>query len=162
MKTAYNVRAKKFIKQLSKYIGDTTDRELEFACSTYCAEHPSRRVDFASGCSRGVFITSDYAIKIDLKNSNPAWGTSKTELALWKRAKEDKMDFLFCPIEKYEYNGIDFYIMPRATQIGSFDPYENPIFEKYSNKVSLSDIHSGNVGIVNGRKVIIDYAYNRV
>ena len=162
MKTAYNIRAKKFIKQLYKYIEDTTERELKFACGAYCAEHPSRKVEFASGCSRGVFITSDYAVKIDLKGGITAWGTSETELALWEKAKQDKMDFLFCPMEKYEYNGIDFYIMPRATQIGGFDPYENPLFEKYSNEVRLSDIHEGNVGIVNGRKVIIDYADNRV
>lgn len=162
MKTAYNIRAKKFIKQLSKYLNDTTKRELQFACETYCAEHPSRRVRLASGCSRGVFITSDYAIKIDLKNGITAWGTSETELALWEKAKQDKMDFLFCPIEKYEYNGINFYIAPRATQIGGFDPYENPLFEKYSSEVYLSDIHNDNVGIVNGRKVIIDYADNRV
>lgn len=162
MKTAYNIRAKKFIKQLYKYLGDTTERELRFACDTYCADHPSRKVKFASGCSRGVFITSDYAIKVNLKNGITAWGTSETELALWEKAKQDKMDFLFCPTEKYEYNGIDFYIMPKATRIGSFDPYENPIFRAYSNKVRLSDMHEGNVGIVNGRKVIIDYADNQV
>ena len=106
------------------------------------------------GSTRNVVLCSDYCINID-KNVGSYWGDSRNELQFFESHKNTSFNPYLCPITKITINNYDFYIMPRASQVGKPELYDRlPAFIRDG----LRDLHEMNIGILHGRPVVIDYA----
>lgn len=162
MKNSYEVRAKKFIRMIDPYIGKYDDVDsIKYAVGLFNQRY-HRAVQFTSGYTRCVLITSDYVIKIDYRTDSQ-FGNCETELNMYERAIKDGFDYLFAKIERYTYNNHDYYIMPR---IKGIEKYEDDVYEYLNCQENaylyemVEDLHNGNYGWKNGYPVIIDYACN--
>lgn len=160
MKTSYEERAKKFIRQFNPFYEDFSD--IEEAVSFFnMVKH--RHVKISSGCTRDVLITSDYVIKLDIPGCPyDCFGSCKTEYANYQLAVRDGFDYLFAKITCYEYEGIKWYIMPRIRYIGRY-PYNAECYltEKENNWLDdngFFDLHHLNYGWKDDKVVLIDYA----
>ena len=163
MKTSYEVRAKKFIQQIAKYLEncympDDFDRAIE-----RYNEAKKRHVRMESGACRVVLITSDYVVKIDYNPEKiEIFGGCEDECEFYQYAKDDGYEYLFAKITKFVYNGRAFYIMPRIGGIGSdkITHWRNDEEDYVYNNVA--DLHEWNIGYKNNVGVVIDYACNEV
>lgn len=163
MRNSYEVRARKFIRQIYNYICECEDVvEYEWAVNKFNHDH-HRNVQIANGLTRVVLITSDYVIKMNCGYASnlSRWGTCETEIGLYKEAVRDGFDYLFAKPTEIEYQGLTFCIMPRITGIGR-TPYDADEYLTEEEKdwvwERVSDLHNGNYGWRKGRPVIIDYA----
>lgn len=159
MKSNYKIRAKKFIPVIDEIIYNHYNIELEI--NRFNTKH-NRKVIFTSGLTRYAFITSDYVIKVDYDDSEIArFGGCEDEMKLYESAVEDGMEYLFAEITKYEYNGHNYYIMPRIKGIGrTYDNAEDYMTDKefiWCNAHKLTDLHYLNYGWRNKHICIIDY-----
>lgn len=173
MKNDYKVRAQKFIEeffpyienkvnkrgtQYTHYVSDMCEAVLAFNTATH------RRVMIDSGCSRTVFITSDYVVKIDRVNK-AFCGNCQQEVRAYNFAKQEGFSHLFAEITPFKYKNTTFYIMPRIRNIreGRDEEalYASLNDEEYNFITSyFDDLHGGNFGFKNGAPVIVDYAWN--
>ena len=160
MKSNYIMRAKKFVPVVDEIIYNCPNIELEI--NRYNVAH-KRKVIFAHGLTRYAFITSDYVIKVDYDDSEIArFGGCEDELELYGQAKSDNMEYLFAEITKYEYNGHDYYIMPRIYGIGrteeNAEEYMTQEEMDWCDDHELTDLHYLNYGWRNKHICIIDYS----
>ena len=174
MKSNYASRAKKFLLVFSKYLPDSqylNITQITKAVLEYKRDYPTRRIKIASGCSRVVICTSDYAIKIDQREEN--WfGTSKDELEVYKFALKRGFDHLFLPVEKYSINKQIFYIFPRIKSTiynrpcaCRYDENDSYVYHEFFHEKDrefldkyIEDLHLNNISTFHGKPVIIDYA----
>lgn len=164
MRSSYEVRAQKFIRQLFPYLDRCfTCSDYEEAIYNFMIDHPTRHIDFAHGLTRVAFITSDYVVKIDYNEDEIArFGGCEKEIKFYSIAEAEGMAHLFAKISRYVYNGFIFYIMPRVTGIDE-DRWEDANYymtdeeNDWCEEHHLYDLHCRNYGLVNGRVKIIDY-----
>ena len=169
MKTPYTYRAEKFIKVLFPYIQKALEKKerstIDFLeCVQHFNEEKKRKVVFDSGVSRMVFISSDYVVKVDLKEKNWA-GTSENEYKMYLFAQEEGFEYLFAPSTRIEYHGYFFYVMPRVHNIDEWrdeDYFYNRLSDDEYDLISgfVKDIHGKNFGYLHQNLVLIDYACN--
>lgn len=169
MKTPYTYRAEKFIKILFPYIQKVLERKERsaadfFICIKRFNKEKKRKVVFDSGASRMVFISSDYVVKVDLKEKSWA-GTSEKEYKMYLFAQKEGFGYLFAPSTRIEYHGYFFYVMPRVHNIDKWRDedyfYEELNEEEYAFISDfINDIHGGNFGYLHQKLVLIDYAWN--
>lgn len=170
MKTKYEIRAKKFIM---KFV-DITKLNARNRCMMssviekvqffYDACH--RSIDFRSGAVRFALISSDYVVKWDAASDyNIAdYGGCEDEYEMYQVAKRDGMDYLFAEVTKFEYKGMIFYIMPRIGCADNYQKSQRNIHRLLSEgenaylKSHVSDVHSNNWGIKDGKPIVFDYA----
>lgn len=123
------------------------------------------RAKLSFGATRWVILGGTFVVKFD-KFINPSlaapsmWGTNRSERTFYEKYR----DYLpLCPCEELYVGGFaPLLAMPRCRNVGTFDPYdvyEDEVFEAAWD-VELSDLHSNNIGRLNHRFVIIDYASN--
>ena len=165
MKTSYEFRAKKFIEQIAPIIPQIfnarTVRQLHKDIDQFNTEH-HRKVIMSRGITRIALITSDYVIKIDYEHDE-VFGDCEAELHMYEIAEADGFDYMFAKITRYQYNNMNFYIMPRIEGINPYrDCYATDFMTdneiEWCNEHNLIDLHSGNFGWKNKHVVIIDYA----
>ena len=164
MRSSYEVRAQKFIREIFPFIKNCSDLdEYEFGIYDYQIEHPRRNIICDHGMTRVVFITSDYVVKIDYSEKDVArFGGGEKEVAFYEMAQREGMAYLFAKISRYEYEGRTFYIMPRVNGV-SDDRFEDAWWfmtdkeNEWCNDHGLYDLHGKNYGLVKGKVVIIDY-----
>lgn len=169
MKTPYAYRAEKFIKILFPYIKEELEKKKRStvdmrACVDAFNKEKKRKVVFDSGASRAVFISSDYVVKVDLKEKSFA-GTSENEYKMYLFAQKEGFDYLFAPSSRIEHCGYFFYVMPRVHNIDKWRDedyfYEDLNEEEYGFiEAFINDIHGGNFGYLHHKLVLIDYAWN--
>lgn len=162
MKSSYVDRAQKFVQEMAEYVSNWKNlSHIGYGLSQYAYDHPRRKVNMYNGLSRVAIITSDYVIKVDYTNDD-TFGTCETEYNVYQTAKQDNMESLFAAVDKYEYNGICFYIMPRIHGVGTkwqdADCYMTEEEIKWCAKHYLWDLHYQNYGFRNGHVCLIDYA----
>lgn len=163
MKNSYIERAKKFISQVYPYIKDwKTLPDVERAIENFNNDK-HRKVQVDSGCTRCVLITSDYVVKFDFE-VNSYWGNCHEELNAWRLIQEaylDKVEF-FAPIELFQYEEMDFYLMPYIRGVGNSRTWSllNTCYEDVYLWFcrNMKDVHEFNFGIKNNIPVCIDYA----
>ena len=169
IKNDYEVRAKKFIKEFAPYlkgirIAKFNSYEICEAVRRFNADK-KRNVKVDSGASRIVFITSDYVVKLDFGTT---WaGNSKTEMLGYQQAQKDGYEHLLAKISLYKYRNRSFFIMPRA-RVGTtlaWRTQENLWSKLTENERrylwdNFEDLHKNNWGSLNGKLVLIDYAWN--
>lgn len=166
MKSDYIERATRFIYSFIPYLRRYSS--IYTAVDIYNEER-HRAVKYCCGCVRNVFITSDYAIKMDNGNFNNYYiGTCAKECAMFEVAKKAGFDYLFAEITHVNVYGVDFYIMPRVTPANVCDGYmENFDLNDYLNEEERDfleehsiwdDMHCGNYGLDKfGEIKILDY-----
>lgn len=112
-----------------------------------------------NGVSRHVFDLGDGNV---LKVSSHAYGTDNAdEVRLWNDVQGTKYEKYFAPIVAADTEG-RWIVMKKAK---TYPHYENRLAEEAVRQVQpaskhygLFDIHYGNVGELNGRPVMVDYA----
>lgn len=168
MKNSYEVRAQKFIQKIFPIIKDIMREpyEVEDVIKTFNNLH-HRKIRVCYGDARIALLTSDYVVKFDYDYENvEEIGGCENEIELYAQAVEDGFDYLFAKIERYDYNGQSFYIMPRIDHIGEYrnlfhyaDYYMTNKERCWCEDHNLTDLHCNNYGFRNGRICIVDYAY---
>ena len=163
---SYEERAKDFIKQVFPYIEKEFKPEWVRSCIKKYNLQFHRKVKVASGCARTALITSDYVVKFDYDSDKARQiGGCESEVRLYAQAEKDGFDYLFAKITQYDYNGRQFYIMPRIRGIGRNDwVYADAFMTKkekeWCDAHHLSDLHEYNYGFRKGKLCIVDYACN--
>lgn len=169
IKNDYEVRAKEFIKEFAPYlkgirIAKYNSYKIHDAVRRFNSDK-KRNVKVASGASRIALITSDYVVKLDFGTT---WaGNSKTEMLGYQQAQKDGYEYLLAKISLYKYRNRSFFIMPRArvAETLTFKGQRRLWFkltedERKYIRDNFEDLHDNNWGSLNGRPVLIDYAWN--
>lgn len=166
MKSSYEVRAQKFIRQIMPYWerhnafnSNNSVGDFQLACNEFCIDR-KRKVFVNHGSTRIAIITSDYVVKIDY-NENTCWGNSKDELFNWEKYYSTCCySECFAPISKYTYLNHDFYIMPRIHGVGRFDECALQKDEDFWDWLcdNVGDIHGEQFGKKDDHFIFIDYA----
>ena len=167
-KNNYFVRAQKFVRSFAPYIDkdQVTILSMRSAVNAFNVNY-NKRVKLDYGASRVVLLTSDYCIKIDRTDSGNFWGNCEKEYKAYIRMKRLKCREVFCPIEKYTYNNVNYYIMPMCSKADDYNVELCDVTNRLTTKQTrfiekyFRDLHSGNIGILYGKPVIIDYACNK-
>ena len=118
MKNDYKVRAQKFIEDFFPYIENKVNKRgthTHYITDMYEAVRAfntatRRKVIVDSGCSRTVFITSDYVVKIDRVNG-AFCGNCQQEVRAYNFAKQKGFSHLFAEITPFKYKNVIFYII---------------------------------------------------
>ena len=169
IKNDYETRAKKFIREITPYLKGIAANKANLYKIRAAVEkfnnEKHRKVIVSSGASRIVLVTSDYVIKL---NCGTTWaGNCETELLAYNKTKEAGYEYLLAKISYYRFGNRNYYIMPRATIAEEllFD-YTVRLWKQLSEdelhwlRDNFYDIHDANWGTLNGKLVIIDYAFN--
>lgn len=169
IKNDYEVRAKEFIKEFTPYlkgirVTKPNSYKVRDAVRRFNVDK-KRNVKVASGASRIVLITSDYVVKLDFGTT---WaGNSATEMSGYEQAKKDGYEYLLAKISLYKCRNRKFYIMPRArvAETLTWQGQKRLWFkltegERKYIRDNFEDLHDSNWGSLNGRPVLIDYAWN--
>lgn len=168
IKNDYVVRAQKFVRSFAPYIdkNQVTIDSMYSAARAFNKDY-NRKVRLDYGATRVVLLTSDYCIKIDkTDNKSNFWGNCEKEYKAYMRMKRLKCREVFCPIEKYTYNNMNYYIMPMCSKADDWDVQMYDVANRLTAKQThfinkhFKDLHSGNIGVLHGKPVIIDYACN--
>ena len=169
IKTDYEVRAKAFIKEFAPYLkGIRVTRSNSYkiydAVRRFNVDK-KRNVKVASGASRIALITSDYVVKLDFGTT---WaGNSKTEMLGYQQAQKDGYEYLLAKISLYKCCNRSFFIMPRARVAETLTwRGQKRLWDKLTEDErryihdNFEDLHENNWGSLNGKLILIDYAWN--
>ena len=169
IKNDYEVRAKEFIKEFAPYlkgirVTKSNSYKICDAVRRFNVDK-KRHVKVASGASRIALITSDYVVKLDFGTT---WaGNSKTEMLGYQQAQKDGYEYLLAKISLYKCRNRSFFIMPRARVAGTLTwQGQKRLWHKLTEnerkyiRDNFEDLHDNNWGSLNGRPILIDYAWN--
>lgn len=168
IKNDYVVRAQKFVRSFAPYIdkNQVTIRSMISATGAFNRDY-NRKVMLDYGATRIVLLTSDYCIKIDRTDyKSERWGDCEKEYKAYIRMKRLKCREVFCPVEKYTYNNVNYYIMPKCSKVDDYNVEWCDVADRLTVKQEhfieehFDDLHCGNIGMLYGKPVIIDYACN--
>lgn len=128
-----------------------------------------KRVNYDYGATRHAIILEKSVVKFDIRNTEKEYfGGCEKEFKAYEYACLFDMDHLFAPVNKYEYKGKAYYIMPIVRYINE-DLEDDEIFyevtedEKKFLLQYFDDLHSGNYGHDDfGELKIFDYACNTI
>lgn len=167
MKTSYVERAKHFINEIATTIPSRPSKsDIEQAITNYCLAHPRRKILCDSGCARTAIISSDYVVKMDTGNS-ATYGGCADEEEIYELAKSEGMEHVLAEITSYFANGKTFYIYPRAKVLANTKKHMDEwvrgfTYNEYNFiQQTIDDLYEGNVGYLNGKSIVIDYAARR-
>ena len=169
IKSDYEVRAQKFIKEFAPYlkgirVAKYNSYKIHDAVRRFNVDK-KRNVKVASGASRIALITSDYVVKLDFGTT---WaGNSASEMLGYEKAMKDGYEYLLAKISLYKCRNRKFYIMPRARVAETLTfKGQRRLWLKLTEgerkyiRDNFEDLHDNNWGSLNGRPVLIDYAWN--
>ena len=154
-----------FLKMLSPPVfGSTSLRKQMNALSaavikTNHALHCHSKLTY--GATRFVIIGGTFIIKIDKKTNKyftAKYGNNRSEFDFFQK---HSTVLPLCPCQVIHKKEFPFLIMPKCKKIGQFESGDILDLDELHSVYGLSDIHNENVGLLNKRPVIIDYAANR-
>lgn len=122
------------------------------------ALHCHAKLDF--GATRYVIVGSNFVIKIDKKSDKyfiPKYGNNQSEYAFFKRYSSV---LPLCPCHMIHKNDRSYLIMPKCKKVGKLR-LENYFDSNDFLDYNLFDVHESNIGLLNKKPVIIDYAANK-
>lgn len=159
--TDYITRANRFLHEIAPYlIGAYTVNEVINRVSQYNEDH-HRAVQIAHGATRIALITSDYVIKFNYGDDVNEYGGCEEEEEFYAYACEEGFGAYFAATTGTTVSGRKFWIMPRASGVGRVWLYRNVPAVVYEWIIDhVYDLHNGNLGMIDGHVVIIDYALN--
>lgn len=154
-----------FLKMLSPPVfGSTPLRKQMNALSaavikTNHALHCHSKLTF--GATRFVIIGGTFVIKLDRDIERyyfTKYGNNKSEFDFFQKYSTI---LPLCPCQIIYKKGLSFLIMPKCKKIGQVESGDILDLDELHSAYGLFDIHNENVGLLNKRPVIIDYAANR-
>ena len=154
-----------FLKMLSPPVfGSTSLRKQMNALSaavikTNHALHCHSKLTY--GATRFVIIGGTFVIKIDKKTNKyftVKYGNNRSEFDFFQK---HSTVLPLCPCQVIHKKEFSFLIMPKCKKIGQVESGDILDLDEIHSTYGLSDIHNENVGLLNKRPVIIDYAANR-
>lgn len=161
MTTDYITRAIRFIHQIFPYIENCHNLDDMYWGMMEFNKDKRRRVIMEHGATRIALITSDYVIKLDYGDDVDYYGGCERELEFYRYACDEGFGEYFTPVSRISHGGINFYIYPRATNVGHTYIYRTMPEVVYEWIIChVYDLHSDNLGQYNGHGVVIDYALN--
>lgn len=170
MKSTYEARAAKFAEYLCKlFSGCYSLEQFEKVIRAYNLRH-SIHIKYEHGVSRIAIIRADYVIKFNvtpeegwIAPDGSCWaGDNASEREVYLRAMHDGYAHLLAKTTVLQIRGRNISIMPRIANVGDEerDWYETMQEDEREWVLrNIGDIHPWNVGYVNGKAVIIDYAW---
>ena len=123
------------------------------------ALHCHAKLDF--GATRYVIVGSNFVIKIDKKIDKyftTKYGNNRSEFDFFQK---HSAVLPLCPCQVIHKKEFLFLIMPKCKKIGQVESGDILDLDELHSTYGLFDIHNENVGLLNKRPVIIDYAANR-
>ena len=161
-KNSYEIRAMRFIKEISEYI---TDWDSNVAIRRGLLEYntmKSRKVQYNHGATRHCLITSDYCVKWDKPRSSASnlFGGCKEELEFYyNTACREGYSHLFTKPTACFVDGRLFLIMPRVRVAENLNVEEHVTPEELDFlKDNIFDVIDHNYGYLHGCFVFYDYA----
>lgn len=168
MKSSYVVRARQFAHQIYPFVCDCRlPSEYKNAVEIFNKRF-HRDVRVAYGQTRVTLITSDYVLKVDYGMKKGIFGGCEDEYRAYHKVAKDGFAHLFAKISSVMVNECVFYIMPRVDHIGEKYNGWNEAWEEgdlsseesdYLND-NFFDLHSENYGRINGKLIVVDYAFS--
>ena len=113
------------------------------------------------GATRFVIIGGTFVIKIDKKIDGyftTKYGNNRSEFDFFQK---HSAVLPLCPCQIIHKKEFLFLIMPKCKKIGQVESGDILDLDELHSTYGLFDIHNENVGLLNKRPVIIDYAANR-
>ena len=113
------------------------------------------------GATRFVIIGGTFVIKLDRGIERyyfTKYGNNKSEFDFFQK---HSTVLPLCPCQVIHKKEFPFLIMPKCKKIGQVESGDILDLDELHSAYGLSDIHNENVGLLNKRPVIIDYAANR-
>jgi hypothetical protein len=156
----YQMRAYQYIKAMFEYVNDWHDWNDILEATEKTFWHTGKHASVECGSARMVIIGKDFAVKWDYDECVSKIGGCEDEFQKYKVSLSSKYSYLLAPVFRFSYREHYFYVMPKATGIGSHKDIKDFIkpdeYEWLINHVG--DLHSWNWGILNGKPIVIDYA----
>ena len=112
------------------------------------------------GASREVWYQGDKVLKIDRREPDGAWyGGCYSEILFWLKHKD--MSLPITPILSFgQLDDGRWWVITPYADCGYLGPDDLGYLEDIGYDYGIDDIHDDNVGLLNGKPVIIDYAAN--
>lgn len=164
--TSYEERAIKFANILAKMFKDCHELDdFVKVINIYNFTHV-RKLKWDNGVSRIAIIRSDYVIKFDYTRTD-SWkdgraGNCASELEVYAKAVEDGMAHLLAKTTVLNINGLTVSIMPKINHVND----QNRNWWKHCTREeekwldeNVNDLHDGNIGYLNNKVCVIDYAW---
>ena len=166
---SYEASAEKYLNTFLKMLSPTFFNSTSFrkqldalgaaVIKTNYALHCHSKLTF--GATRFVIIGSTFVIKIDKKIDRyftTKYGNNRSEFDFFQK---HSAVLPLCPCQVIHKKGFLFLIMPKCKKIGRVESGNILDLDELHSAYGLFDIHNENVGLLNKRPVIIDYAANK-
>ena len=166
---SYETSAERYLNTFLKMLSPTFFNSTSFrkqlntlgaaVIKTNHALHCHSKLTF--GATRFVIIGSTFVIKIDKKIDGyftTKYGNNRSEFDFFQK---HSAVLPLCPCQVIQKKEFLFLIMPKCKKIGQVESGDILDLDELHSTYGLFDIHNENVGLLNKRPVIIDYAANR-
>ena len=156
----YQMRAYQYIKAMFEYVNNWHDWDDIIEATEKTFLHTGKIASVECGSARMVIVGKDFAVKWDYGECVKEIGGCEDEFQKYKISLSSGYSYLLAPVFRFTYRNRYFYVMPKATDIGSGKDIRNYIkSDEYKWLIKyVGDLHSWNWGRISGKPVVIDYA----
>ena len=158
----YQMRAYLYIKAMFEYVNDWHNWNDIMEATEKTFWHTGKQATVECGSARMVIVGKDFAVKWDYDECVNEIGGCEDEFQKYKISLSSGYSYLLAPVFRFSYRERYFYVMPKATNIGSGKDIRLAIRQDEYKwlTANVGDLHSWNWGFLNGKPVVIDYACN--
>lgn len=156
----YQMHAYQYVKAMFDYVKDWYDWDSVIDAVDKVAWHVGKHAEVSCGSARMVVIGNDFAVKWDYDACVAEIGGCEDEFQKYKISLSSGYAYLLAPVFRFSYRDRYFYVMPKATNVGSHRDIRDEVKpDEYEwLMANVGDLHSWNWGRINGKPVVIDYA----
>lgn len=156
----YQMRAYQYIKTVFDYVDNWYSWDSILTATEKVFWDTGKHVEVTCGSARMVIVGKDFAVKWDYDDCIEEIGGCEDEFQKYKVSLSSRYSYLLAPVFRFSYRGRYFYVMPKATNIGSHKDIKWSVTkdEYIWLMENVGDLHSWNWGLLNGKPVVIDYA----
>lgn len=157
----YKDNAREFLKEFVPILEKTMGFGSAVRAYNY-GKIKAHQVSMNCGATRVAILGSDFVVKFDYGDrfNIREFGGCATEYRFYRSTLAHDKSYLPCLMEmsKIKVYNHYYYIMPKATRVGNTSYRRFSAEERRWLNNRVWDLHKGNLGVFNGRAVVIDYA----
>ena len=152
----YQMHAYQYVRAMFDHVEDWYDWKSVLEA----VDRTNKHAEVTCGSARMVVIGDDFVIKWDYDKCVAEIGGCEDEFQKYKISLSSRYAYLLAPVFRFSYHDRYFYVMPKATDVGSHRNIRDEVnFDEYEwLSKNVGDLHSWNWGRINGKPVVIDYA----
>lgn len=156
----YQMRAYQYIKAMFDYVDNWYNWNSIMEATEKVFWNTGKHAKVTCGSARMVVVGKDFAVKWDYDSFAEEIGGCEDEFNKYKISLSSGYSYLLAPVFRFTYRDRYFYVMPKATNIGSNIDIKNVVEpDEYEwLRTHVGDLHSWNWGLLNGKPIVIDYA----